>query len=217
MMRGKKLSKRDMNIVLIFLGVVIVFLSYFLICNHFRTQEDATRAETKMLAPTLTQLQQHQLNLTSYEREVEAAKETIDRLRKLHPDMVLPEEFIQFAVALEADISIDIRSITTHDREPLSSFALPNDGGYPEQHTAYRQSFTFTAILGYDALKETIERIYNASERITLDDCAVTYSPEDGKLGATITVSEIFINNGYYIYEPVPVTDRKSTRLNSSH
>ena len=204
-MRGLKMSKRDMNILLAFLGAVLLLVSYFFICGHYRDLKDITMAETNRLTPALEQLRAHQLNLAQYEQEIDTSKEAISDLRKLHPEIVLPEEFIQLAVEMERQTGADIRSITTHDRETLSSFALPDDGGYPEQHSAYRQSFTFTAVLGYDALKGMIERIYAESERITLDNCSVAYSAEEGLLSATLTVSQIFINNGTYLYQPAIV------------
>ena len=204
-MRGHTTSKKDLNILLVFLGIVIFLLSYSFICRHFRTLEEATLAETTRLSYTLSQLHNHQLNLALYEQEIEASKETITRLRELHPDMVLPEEFIQLAVALESQLNVDIRSINTRDIEPVSNFILPDSEGNPVTHNAYRQSFTFTAILSYDALKDMIEKIYAENERITLDDCSVAYNAGDGLLDATVTVSQIFVNDGSYIYQPVDV------------
>ena len=201
-MRGLKMSKRDINILLAFLGAVLLMLSYFFVCGHYRDLEGITLAETGRLSPALAQLQAYQVNLTQYEQEIDASKETISRLRELHPEIVLPEEFIQFALEIEAQTGADVRSITFHDTETLSSFALPDAEGYPEQHSAYRQSFTFTAVLGYSALKGMIEKIYAGSERITLDNCSVAYNAEEGLLSATVTVSQVFINNGTYLYQP---------------
>ena len=204
-MRGLTMSKRDLNILLVFLGIVVLLISYSFICNHFRTLEEATIAETARLSPNLAQLRSHKLNIALYEQEIEASKETIAHLRELHPDIVLPEEFIQLAVALESQIDIDIRSITTHGIEAVSHFILPDSDGNPALHDAYRQSFTFTAALGYDAFKDMIKKIYAENERITLDNCSVSYNAEDALLDATVTVSQIFVNDGSYIYQPVAV------------
>jgi hypothetical protein len=199
------MPKRDLNILLAFLGAVLLLLSYLFICGHYRAQEETIRLDTSMLRPTLAELQDHQLNLSYYEQETATARQTIADLRELHPDIVLPEEFIQLIVALEAQTDTDVRSIAFHDTEALSTFTLPNADGYPMSYAAYRQSFTFTALLGYEALKEVITKIYAQDERITLDSCSVAYNAEDGLLNATITVSQIFVNNGSYVYEPVIV------------
>jgi hypothetical protein len=205
MMRELKMSKRDLNILLVFLGIVLLIMSYFFICRHYRALENATRAETEYLTPSLALLQEHEQKLAAYKQEIETSKETIAKLRKLHPEVVLPEEFVQLAVTLEAQTDTDVRSITTHETEPLSSYILPDADGNPALYSAYRQSFTFTAALGYGALKDMIEKIYSENERITLDSCSVAYNAEDGLLSATITVSQIFINDGSYTYQPVIV------------
>ena len=204
-MRGAKISKRDLNILFAFFGGVLLLLAYTFICGHFRTLENTARTETTQLSPSLTQLRNHHLNIAHYEQEIAASKRDIVRLRMLHPDMVLPEEFIQFAVALEAETGTNVRSITAHDAQLLSNFYLPGADGTPVPHFAYRQAFTFTAVLSYDALKDTIEKIYAESERITLDECSVAYGAEDGLLNATLTISQVFINDGSYIYRPVDV------------
>ena len=205
MMRGLKMSKRDLNILLAFLGALLLLVSYIFICGHFRSEEEILRRDTQYIQPTLYELQEHQLRLNFYNDQIEVAKEKIADLRLRHPEIVLPEEFIQFAVALEAQTDTDIRSITPHDTEAISDFILPDADGYPSPYSAYKQSFTFTASMSYAALKEVIEKIYSRSERITLDSCSLAYSAEDGLLTATIIVSQIYVNNGSYTYVPVNV------------
>ena len=190
-----------MNVLLAFLGAVLLLISYVFVCGHLRDMEDAARAETAQLAPVLEQLQKHQLNITYYEQEIEASKETIAQMRKLHPDIVLPEELIQFVVELESQTDADVRSIAINEIEEISSFILPDDEGNPVHNKAYREPFSFTAVLGYGEFKNMLEEIYNADTRTILDNCSVAYNSEYGLLNATVNASQIFINNGSYNYQ----------------
>ena len=206
MMRKVNMSKRDLNILLAFLGAIILLVSYIVICGRFRSEEETLRQETRYIQPTLYELQEHELRVDFYKQEIEVAKEKIAKLRLRHPEMVLPEEFIQFIVGLEGQLNIDARSITPHETEALSDFILPDADGNSSAFTAYRQSFTVTASMSYGDLKKVVEKIYAQSERITLDSCSVAYNAEDGLLTTTIVISQIFVNDGSYTYVPVNVT-----------
>ena len=210
-------SKRDVNVLLIFFGVIILIAAYFLGYSHFSEETRRITAETAAMEPALAELQRYQSQLDFYGTEIEASKETIAQVRAFYPEMVLPETFIQFAVGIEARQGADIVSLAVNDPAPLDSFRLPDEEGYPVPFSAYLQSCAMTANLGYGALKSTLREVLSQSERLSVDECTVTYNQESGLLSATLTISQMVINNGFYEYVPVDVPLGKVGTTNPFH
>ena len=211
------ISKRDVNILLIFFGIVILIAAYFLGYSHFAEETRRITAETEAMQPTLAELQRHQSQLDFYRQEIEASKETVAQVLAIYPEVVLPETFIQFAVGIEARQGADILSLAVSDPTPLDSFLLPDDDGYSAAYSAYLQSCALSANLGYSSLKSTLREILSHPQRISVDDCTVTYNQESGLLSATLTISQMVINNGFYAYVPVDVPLGKIGTTNPFH
>ena len=201
----KNLSKKDLNVLLIALGIIILLLTFFLVVGNFNEKTEVLTAETESLIPRLSRLQEHETNIAFYNEQIKEAGDNITAEKQSYPASVRVEDLIMFAVNMEYETSAIIDAVNFNMPELLGDFDAPNADGEPVRYSVYRVSMDMGAKFGYEPLKQMISHIYNTREKTTLDSVSVSFDSGTGYLMGNVAISKIYITDGTEVYVPTDV------------
>ena len=201
----RNLSKRDINLLLIVIGLAIILLTYFLVFTNLSSQVETLNADTEQMRPRLTQLQDYAAAIPLFEEGILEASARIDEERLSYPEQVRTEDLIMYAVMLEEEMGVRISSASFNPPTLISEFYAPNAEGTLVRYQAYITSMAINSAFGYDPLKDAINRIYATADKTLLDDITLTFDGESGGLAGNMTISKIFVTDGSYVYSPTQI------------
>lgn len=203
-----RISKKDAKLLLVLLAVIIFIAGYFVVYSPYTQKTEAVQAEIAAMKPELDALQKHYEKLADYEAGIDEAYETIERSLDGFPPDVRTEDLVVYAIALEENTGIDIRTIAFSGASPLADFKVvrEDDGGYEATpYTGSRTAMTATCALTYAQLRSFIDYVDNTPLRTALDSVAVSFDASTGGLTGTLTMSKFFISTPGQEYEPTIV------------
>jgi hypothetical protein len=200
-----QLSKRDVNLLLIVLGLGVTLAVYFLVFLDFTARAETLNAQTESLRPRLAVLRGYEAEVPSYNRAIREYADFIARELGNYAQEVRTEDLIMYAVMLENEMKLNIASASFTEPAAVSEFTLPDEDGAPLPYRAYAISMTLSSRMGYAELKNAIDRLYATADRTVLDAVSVTFDAATGGLVGTVTISKIFIADGSYVYTETAV------------
>ena len=199
------ISKRDVNLLLVILGLAIVLVTYFLVFTKFNDEATALDAETESLKPRLYQLQDYEAGIPRFNEGISAATARIDEEKLGYAQDVRTEDLIMYAVMLEEEMGVQISAASFSPPTLISEFDAPDAEGNPVHYQAFKTAMTLNAKFGYEPLKEAINKIYETADKTMLEDISITFDVETGGLVGTVTISKVFVTDGSYVYSPTRV------------
>ncbi|MDE7284690.1 MAG: hypothetical protein K2N85_14070 [Lachnospiraceae bacterium] len=107
-----KISKRDIMIILIVLGVLSGVLSYFLVFTEYQEKTEAIVAQNNKLQQQINDLQTKQQNQKFYETEMERMLKAIDDIYQVFPVDVREEDCLLMAINQELISPMALNSIS---------------------------------------------------------------------------------------------------------
>jgi hypothetical protein len=203
-----RISKRDANLLLLLLGIVIFLFGYFGVFSPTQTKTDVIRAEVKGLAPTLQELQGYQDNLSAYQAGIDKASATIGEEMLRYPTDVRSEDLVMYAIYLEKDLDIDVTSVEFSETVPIAQInsVVKTDGGYTlSPLTAYECSMTAACSLSYAELKALLLYPGKTPARTTLGNLSISFDAESGQLTGSVVFDKYFVTSGSDPYVPTEV------------
>lgn len=202
----KKLSMRDINMILALAGVVIVAAVYLLVFQKFNEKNAALDATLAEKEATYQELKQYYQDKSKYITETEKSKRAINSNLSRLPLGVMSEDFLVFIMDTTDDVQANLRSVTFKDETELSSFSTIVDGQTVEC-IGFEVGAGFTGTMTYNGLKEYLRNIYSEDNEITyVDSFSVSASPETEDLDVTFNLCKYYISyeDGEYVPVPVP-------------
>lgn len=112
-------SKRDIQILIGFIGVAAAALVYFLVFRPKMAATDALNAENATLNERVTQLEAIYDQWDFFEEETERMSNEVDEMVAHFPANVLPEDVVFEAIELENDSMAEVKTIGINDAEVL--------------------------------------------------------------------------------------------------
>lgn len=202
------LSKRDQNLLLILLGIVVFILAWTGVRNKFNAKAQAEEAQISALEPRLTELRNHRDNVSIYERGIEEIAATVKSEMKKFPNDVRAEDMIMYASGLEKTIGLSVGSISFMPPELLSQFNVPTEGKSGTEllaYAAFKTGLSIDCELDYSQMKKFISQIYSTPQRTTLESLSVSYNSETAGLTGSATLAKYFLSGEKYVYTPTTV------------
>ncbi len=203
----KKLSLRDVNMILVVVGLVILVATYFLVYQNYSAKNaelDTTLTEREA---HLKELQGYYDNLKEYERGTAEGKANIAANLSKLPRGIKSEDFLVYIMDSTNEVSADLRSVNFQDANEISTFSTVVDGG-KQECKGYQVNASFNAQMNYAQLKNYLDYVYNQSDNVTfVESFVVTYNGENSKLETTFGLSKYYITFDGSEYVPVPVPD----------
>ncbi|GHV42025.1 hypothetical protein FACS189490_10090 [Clostridia bacterium] len=202
-------SKRDINTLLIVLGLAILALSYFLPFRGFSAQTETVRAEIAALEPRELELEIHVRNVPAYNSGItlfaQIAAENLTRF----PKSIRTEDLVMFVVDLEKEIGMEISSASFTEEQQIAAFDAKTEVGQRAagRYTAKAMTTKLSFRMGYQQLKDALTRITEDPERTALDSMGASYDATTGTLTGTMDITKAFVDDGTYVYEPTDVPE----------
>lgn len=205
-----KISKRDLSLLLVLVGLIVFLAAYLGIYNNFNSKAEEIKTEVSGLKPRLEELQMYQSKLPEYEKGINAAIENVEAALKKYPGDVRAEDLTMYAIALQNDVGLQISGVSFAPVEVVSHFQIVRDGeNGPEfiPMAAMKTGLSANCSLGYGELKRLVNYIYATEFCTTLDRVLVSYDAESGKLTGSVDLSKYFVSSMDYTYEPTHVPE----------
>ena len=203
----KKLSLRDVNMILVVVGLVILVATYFLVYQNFSAKNAELDSQLTEREDHLKELQGYYDNLKEYERGTSEGKVNIAANLSKLPRGIQSEDFLVYIMESTDSVNADLFSVNFNDQNQISTFSTVIDG-HKKECQGYQVSASFNGQMNYAQLKSYLDYVYNQSDNITfVDSFVVTYNGENAKLNTTFALSKYFITFDGSEYIPVPVPD----------
>lgn len=201
----KTLSLRDVNMILVVVGLVILVATYFLVFRSFSEKNTELDTQYTERSAHLKELQGYYDNLKTYEKGTAEGKKNISSNLSRLPRGINSEDFLVYIMDSTKAVNADLLTVNFNNSNEISKFSTVVDGK-KQECTGYQMSAAFSAQMNYNQLKNYLDYIYNQSEKITfVDNFVVTYNGENSKLNTTFGLSKYFITFDGSEYIPVPV------------
>ena len=198
-----KLSMRDKKLLLIFLGIAVFALGYFLVFHPQMDKAEALRAENVPLREKLNELKEIEENKDFYVSETAKYNDQVNAYLAMFPVDVKEEDAILLGKRMEDKLGISAAGMDFSDMQLVAS--MDGSASYSSQDdqsesgrtdidvssedvSLYRMQNTITFNCTYDELKNIVDFLASEKTRMTIDSVNVTFSSSTGELGGTIVV-----------------------------
>lgn len=207
-----KVSKKDINLSIILLGLLVIILSYFVGVNKLNTRTEALEQENSTLRSEVQVLDELQAKQKQYIQDNQTMQETARVFMELYPAEVREEDQIMYASKLEDVIGCYFSYVatpkTTYLDIPKSELenklaAVPDLTGAIAAHSTTNPENMLDAggmLIGctvsdntfgctYEQFKEMVEYITRDSLLKSIDNITLSYDASTGNLNGSMTIN----------------------------
>lgn len=199
------LNKKNVKLLLIVLGFLILLLAYFLVYKPYTEKTEQLDNERIALQPELDQLRTYYANLDSYYDGIADSKKIIAEETAKYDDDVRSEDLIMYALKLEDKVGFHSGTLGFGGNSGMMSFDLVTDDGKIRRNV-WQTDLSLNGIMTYDQVKSYIDFINNTHPRTSLQSLQLSYNGETGNLSTNTTLSKYFIAGDDYVYEATKIS-----------
>lgn len=200
----KKLTKRDLNLLLAIAGLAVFLVAYFL--GYQKMSEKNTEAEAKLAERTAyyDEIKGYYANIQKYEDGIAEAKadlkENIDSLPKGYHD----EDFLLYMCEINDKVGATLQNVTFVPAELVLNFNTLVDDKSTDVN-GYRVGTSSSSTMTYEQFKRYLQYVYEDTKDVTfLDSVSLTYSADTDSLDCAINLAKYYIEYKDSEYSPVP-------------
>lgn len=217
-----KVTKQQVNLLIMVLGVVIIALTYFYGVQKLNEKTEALEAENGQLRNEINTLQELQLKQNSYIADTEMMKGLCEVIADMFPSRILTEDEIMYAVRLENQVGCYFSyvgtPVTQNIEIPLGEkenilAGITDITGAIAQNSTINEEQVYSAdgiVLGnaassnnfvctYDQFKQLVTLIVENPDLRSINEISLSYNNATGGLTGTMTIN----------YYSMSGTDRK--------
>lgn len=190
---GKKLSPRDLQMILIVVGLLLFVAVYFLVFNAYSDKNTELDKKIDERDAYLMELKGYESNVQVYKTSVEAAKKNIAANLARTPVGFYDEDFLLWMLRADEKIGSKLNSISFGKIDDPTEFKTYIGSAYKDVK-GYRATATASMSIDYEQFKQYLEYIYAATTNFTLVNSAtLTFNQESGTLSGVFSLSKYFI------------------------
>ncbi len=207
-----KVSKRDIYLCIILLGLIIVLVSYFFGVSKLEEKTETLESENSQLRAEMQVLEEIQIRQKQYVEENQQMRDTAAVFTQLFPAQVLEEDQIMYASHIEDIIGCYFSYVSTPDTEYLNiemgsrenrlagmtditgaiaAHSVVNPANMLDASTMLLGCATSENVFGctYDQFKDMILYITRDPELKSISNVTVSYDSTTGNLNGTIIIN----------------------------
>ena len=201
----KRLSKRDINMLLVAVAGVILLAAYFFVFTGYQEKNKAISDEITARTSILTELQGYYENLSTYEKGSQESKASTEKNLRRLPRGIATEDFLVYIMDSTREVNAKLRSVSFETGNEIAKFNCMVDNKM-QAVIGYRTGASFNARMNYSQLKNYLTYIYEETDKVTfVDSFSVTFDAGESKLETNFKLSKYYITFDGAQYEPVPV------------
>ena len=194
-----KLSKRDVKLLLMLLGLIALIASFYLVYSPAKERREAIETQNVDLQNQVSRLEELNASKAEYEQSILDMNDEIAALTAEFPAATKEEDGIYFAHLMEANVGgdISISAVTLGNPEVVlvtevtetSADASTVEGGAAatvSEYTMYRTHNGFVYNTGYNGLKNLVNTINNQMDKITIQSLSANFNTSTGLLSGSV-------------------------------
>lgn len=225
-------SRKEINILLIILGIGIAVAAWFLIYSPNKEKTDALVAENASLKPKAEEYEAANARLDEYELGIVSNQNEINTLLEGFPSDVQLEDVVMFWANIDKaypeilrfkDLEIEeVVPVGVKPVEGMSESENPDEAAEGEDvqvsvadYKMYRLPEGLNFICTYDGLKKICEYLETQGNRCSLNQIEVEYDEETGALTGYFWVNQFFLEGTEKEYSPtfIPAVPKGQSNL----
>ena len=207
-----KVTKQQVNVLIMVLGVIIIALTYFYGVQKLNEKTEALEIENGQLRGEMNTLQELQLKQNSYIADTEMMKGLCEVVAQMFPSRILNEDEIMYAVKLENQVGCYFSYVGTPETQnieiplgerenilagvtDITGAIAQNSTVNPEQvysvdglmlrNSASVNNFVCT----YDQFKQLVKLITENEDLRSIDEISLSYDNTTGSLTGVMTIN----------------------------
>ncbi|MCM1261645.1 MAG: hypothetical protein NC313_14505 [Butyrivibrio sp.] len=214
-----KVSKRDVMIIMIVVGVLAVALTYFYVFSSYQEKTEDLVAQNVKLQQQINDLQNKQQNQGFYETEMERMLNAIDDIYQVFPvdvreedvillginqEIISPMELNSISISLVSDVDFTVDTAQTEREytyglgegdvlgvEDEVAAEAPTQTNDPTSTTGMlrNRQATYNYTVSYEGLKRSIQHICNQTNRVAIDSLTASFDTSTGLLVGSTTLN----------------------------
>lgn len=203
-----KISKKETYMLLMFFGVMIVFLSFWFGFRQISAKTEVLSTEADVVEAEVKKYSLIKDNISVYQQGIQDATEKVNEVVGKIPSDVLPEDAVMFARGLEKDNkNTFVGSVSVSDKESVTSVTSnPIEAtSMPITYYLNKTQVTIAHSNSYSGLKDLIEYVSDSKNRMSINTIMVSYDEESGMLSGTTVVDFYSIQGTGKEYVPQSV------------
>lgn len=192
-----KVSKKELNLLLGFLGILFAFCAYQFCYKKAQVEIAALDAESVKMEAEIAKYEALLENKDFYVSETERMHgEIVDYLNEF-PSNTLSEDEIKFAYNLDDEydptdfIFINAMNFTEPELTYTTMYG-ESQGLYPV-YSLYKKQFTMGVLCSYTGLKEIVAAVYEQNNRKAVDSVTLSFDASTGQLNGSVAMSSYFV------------------------
>jgi hypothetical protein len=203
----KTLSLRDVNMILVVVGLILLIATYFLVFRSFSEKNSELDTQYTERSAHLKELQGYYDNLKTYETGTREGKANISKNLSRLPLGIKSEDFLVYIMDSVSEVNGTLATVNYHDIAQAATFNTVINGKQVPV-TGYQMGASFTGTMTYSQLKNYLDYVYNENDKITfIDSFTMNTDPSSRRLNVNFNLSKYFIEYEGGEYVPVQVPD----------
>lgn len=202
-----KLGKKEVNLLLILLGLVIIIAVYYAVFNPYVEKTEALQAETASMKTRLNELEVYYQNIPIYEASMEDCRQEVAQVLEHYPSDVRTEDLIMYAVKMEDEVGVTVNNAGFSGKAMVSSFTGLDDEGAFTPMTTWQTGMTVNGATTYQQLKDLLDLIYGTEDKTKVNNVTVSYNAETASLVGSLSMTKYYIAGMRDGYTPTEVPD----------
>jgi hypothetical protein len=215
------ISTRDQKILIAFIGVLAVVLSYFLVFAPTSEKNEALTMENAQLNAKIAELKAKQEKEEEYISETERLNREVATLLAEYPSYLMYENEIMDVVDLEKSADVFVSSLTLADPVVVSVGSSAQTDAADEtddqsaasaaasQYSLYDAGTSVSYSGSYSGMKNMLDRIVSAQDKRSISTFSATFDNSTGEITGALNFESYFIYGQEKDYEPADIPSMK--------
>ena len=206
-----KITKREKNMIVILVGILLVMASYYLGYRTFKSRTDILKQQNQILESQIQTLEGISAEKDAYVAKTEEMQTSMNAIIQKFPSNMISEDIILYMRNLEQKTDSYVHNITipakqyvnitaTAETDVLSSmedvtgaireYGFVNDGKVPDTRSMQlaQVDSAVNCSITYKGLKDIVTDITENDNRKSIDNISLVFNENTGDLAGSMTV-----------------------------
>lgn len=206
-----KITKREKNMIVILVGILLVMASYYLGYRTFKSRTDILKQQNQILESQIQTLEGISAEKDAYVAKTEEMQTSMNAIIQKFPSDMISEDIILYMRNLEQKTDSYVHNITTpakqyvnitatEETDVLSSmedvtgaireYGFVNDGKVPDTRSMQlaQVESAVNCSITYKGLKDIVTDITENDNRKSIDNISLVFNENTGDLAGSMTV-----------------------------
>ena len=206
-----KITKREKNMIVILVGILLVMASYYLGYRTFKSRTDILKQQNQILESQIQTLEGISAEKDAYVAKTEEMQTSMNAIIQKFPSNMISEDIILYMRNLEQKTDSYVHNITTpakqyvnitatEETDVISSmedvtgaireYGFVNDGKVPDTRSMQlaQVESAVNCSITYKGLKDIVTDITENDNRKSVDNISLVFNENTGDLAGSMTV-----------------------------